>query len=367
MKKHFFPLLILNILLISCILTGCSRNEKYGIIFSAMGTNSKGANIYRIQNDQTSVISSTDDTVPFFFRILYIDKDGKNIYAKYYESGTESLYVIENEGPIKNIFTMPQGIGDISISPKGDKVIIFDYTDTFFLGDLIDDNVKNLINIMGVDTLTSENLTWSPDEKQIAIVSSIALSSIKKYNKYATYTEVYTINLSSRQMYKLTDVALGCGYPEWSTSGKWIAVSCRGEADPSQKLILVANDGSVSKTISCEKDNSKAGNPGTYSWSPDGNYLAYICQSTMQSFLYYSLADGSNGRLVPFPSTMNIIDISEVVWTPDSKSLVMLGTDFLNDTPEEKVFLANLDGSYVKVLNEGLSEYHDLHVYENGN
>jgi Tol biopolymer transport system component len=334
-----------------------------------MDTNSKGANIYRIQNNRTSEIGSTDDTVPFFFRILYVDKGGKNIYAKYYKAGSLSLYRIENEGPIKKIFTMPQGIGDISISPRGDKVIIFDDTGTIFLGDLSDDSVNNITDIISLDNKSpaAENITWSPDEKYIAFTIVTDLSSIKNHNKYTIYTEVYAIDLSSRQMYKLTDVALGCGYPEWSISGKWIAVSCVGEADPSQKLILVANDGTVSKTISCEKDNSKAGYPGTYSWSPDGNYLAYICQSSMQSFLYYSLADGSNGRLVPFPSTMNITDISEVVWTPDSKSLVMLGTDFLNDTPEEKVFFANLDGSYVKVLNEGLSEYHDLHVYEDGN
>lgn len=119
-----------------------------------------------------------------------------------------------------------------------------------------------------------DQAAFSPDEKQIAFVSSRA----------AGYANLWLLDLASGKQRALTTGQGGDFRPAWSPDGKWIAFSSDRDSDlPDAKgrwerlhiasIFLIHPDGSGLKRLT-PKDENFCGSP---KWSADGKSLIAYC------------------------------------------------------------------------------------------
>jgi len=162
----------------------------------------------------------------------------------------------------------------------------------------------------------------------------------------------------------LTDGSMGCFGPKWSPNNKWIAVTCKNVDDLVDSLILLSPDGRDKKIL------QEDGLCYSYDWSDDGKLIAYLCFSGGKTNIFYSKVDEIGQNVVPNLILKNINEISDIVWTPDGKNLIMVITIMKNiDTIpivyEDKLFITNLDGSDQRILDDQLENYQNLQIFKN--
>jgi Tol biopolymer transport system component len=373
-------LLSLIFMAISCFLiTSCSNNPSFSLVFTAYDPQTDATGVYQFKSGDNSIslLTSVKD-LWLLLRIVDVSHDGKTIYANYFSNETlnlgrenrvDALFLVNKGKPLQEILNLPEGISDAKLSPGGNQIAIVDEQKSagLWVGnakDLKSDNLKLVASSLWT-SLAPSSIAWSPDGEYLAYTKYVGCST--DCNKYALYTEIYLINILNHQTQKLTDVTQGCIAPQWAATGKWIAMICMGMDDPSGKIIIVSPDG---KNINTIKNNGAGlANILSYAWSPDGKLIAYICLNGNTATIHYSQADGTKEKIIPISLIKNIDNISEIVWTPDGKHLIILAGNRPDpeNNPEkynEQILITDLDGSDERILDNGLEDYNDLHIYE---
>lgn len=237
-------------------------------------------------------------------------------------NGKWQVFVINPDGSgLKQVTSIPGGIGDPAISPDGRSIVT-------------NDGVKKIyvMNADGTDVRTIyEGATeagwpaWSFDSKKIVFASRIggykqlfemnadgtgltrltnshaedlapayspdgtrvAFSS----NRLGTW-EIYALTLANGQVDQLTnlgDVA-GQGWPSWSPDGRAIAFESLGKANE-RDIFTMNADGTGVKNLT----NSSAYD-GAPVWSPDGQYIAFASNQAGTLDIFIMRNDGSQVR-----------------------------------------------------------------------
>jgi TolB protein len=122
--------------------------------------------------------------------------------------------------------------------------------------------------------------------------------------------------------------------PNWSPDRRTIVYTANNDAGGSQIHVINAN-GSNDHAVT--KDGGYAG-----SWSPDGQYIAFISDRTGGPQLFVMNADGSNvSQLTDDPQS----EATEPSWSPDGRI-----TFVYNKSGSGAVWLINIDGSSAQQL-----------------
>lgn len=366
---------IVLILVIACsLLAGCVREPSYGLIFTAFDPKTDTVGIYQLsENGQKASMITTLDEAQIFSRITDISADGKRILVvkpskgTYEPNGTvntPALFYLDDREPILEEIQLPQGVINAALSPDGQQIAVSD-SNSLWVGMSEDIRRENLQLIEQSQYIFPNSISWSPDGKYIAYTKSIDWSTVSKtYEKYAFYTETDIVNLTTLEIQMLTDGSMGCFGPKWSPNNKWIAVTCKNVDDLVDSLILLSPDGRDKKIL------QEDGLCYSYDWSDDGKLIAYLCIGGGKTNIFYSKVDEIGQNVVPNLILKNINEISDIVWTPDGKNLIMVMTIMKNiDTIpivyEDKLFITNLDGSDQRILDDQLENYQNLQIFKN--
>lgn len=365
---------IVLLLVIVCVLVaGCVREPTYGLIFTAIDPKTNSVGIYQLrENDHTASIITILDEAQIFSHITDISADGKRIVVvKPSEetndpngiTKTSAIFYLDEGEPIKEKLCLPQSVTNAELSPDGQQIAISD-SNSLWVGMSEDIRRESLKLIDQSQYISPNSISWSPDGKYIAYTKSIDWSTVSEtYNKYAFYTETNIVNLTTFENQILTDGSMGCYNPKWSPNNKWIALTCKNVEDLVDSFILLSPDGTDKKIL------QEDGLWYSYDWSDDGKLIAYLSYDGGKTRLFYTRVDEISQKVVPISILKNINEISDIVWTPDGKHLIMVITIMKNidTTPivyEDKLFITNLDGSDQRILDDQLEYYQNLQIYE---
>ncbi len=144
---------------------------------------------------------------------------------------------------------------------------------------------------------------WTPDGQNILFTS-------KRFGNY----DIYSFNVNTNSVKRLTFSSSMDRFPSISPNGKWVAYySGRGMS------IVSINGGTVHSIAS----DVKADNQGP-SWSPSGRYIAYINDSLPMKPIYIVDLRTKKSRKLNLKSFLH----ESVKWSPDGKYLAF--TSFMN-------------------------------------
>jgi Tol biopolymer transport system component/imidazolonepropionase-like amidohydrolase len=177
--------------------------------------------------------------------------------------------------------------------------------------------------------------SWSPDGKQIAFLltdsRSVWGSSLLSVINANPYELVSSITPASVPKIKTLHTPLFTpSKPSWSANGNYIAVSTLQPysmrfREGISKILLISLDGKPDRYISPLANRTLAtrGKNGPV-WSPDGKNMAYI-----QDGVLWIVPVNDEGSPIGFPKKLTTQLADAPSWTGDSKSLVFLSVDKL--------------------------------------
>jgi len=194
--------------------------------------------------------------------------------------------------------------GDPSWSPKGDKLVFVSNRsgngDLWILDMTANKSEPRQITFNpGIDF----SPTWSPDGSHIIFTS-------KRFNNY----EIYSFNIHTDSLKRLTMSKKMERFPSCSPNGKWVAFY--SERNISIVPIL---GGKIRLLASDVKPDS-----GGPSWSPDSRYIAYIYDKEPMKPIYITDIEDGSTKKIKLPSFLH----DSVKWSPDGQSLLF--TSFMN-------------------------------------
>ncbi|NMH69524.1 S9 family peptidase [Bacillus sp. RO3] len=237
------------------------------------------------------------------------------------------------------------------------------------------------------------NPVWSPCGKQIAfsirmrqgetfekkecdkeklkpfITTSMKYKSDDRGFDDNCYSQIVLVDVSSKQVKRITDDVYDYTLHSWSPDGKQIALS----ADRTEDRDLSFQSDLYTfhlETKEYKKTNEQSGYYGEARWSPDGKYLAYIGHgrefenATHNKVWLHDMETGhsiclTDGMDVPVGDYLNSDSIqgssqAGIVWSKDNESFYFLASDAGNTV----LYYAHIEGAiYPALLQE------EQHVY----
>ncbi len=188
---------------------------------------------------------------------------------------------------------------------------------------LVDQKTKNEKQIVAGVVY---NLKWSPDGKFLAYDKMVPCE--KLYHGRETYRDggrwMYSIKDNKERRIPFSD------YYEWSPQMNLLA----GNQYYGDSLKLVVYDAESSRTLVLDK--TLFFEPWNFSWSPDGNMLAYVVAtkasghiqlSPIESEVFVINCDGSGKTKITHTPEPEL----QVKWLPDGKSIVV---ERFKETPD---------------------------------
>lgn len=159
-----------------------------------------------------------------------------------------------------------------------------------------------------VVSLSYPNITWSPDGHWIAFVGTDFSKPISLY----AYEDIYIVKSDGTALRRLTyspyynkrDIA-------WSPDGKHLLVAMG--INKSDLYIIDSVNGEIIKRLTSSGDNYVA------VWSPDGDKIAYLEDSTL---LIMNVIDKATEQ-VNIPSDYHVLDIS---WSPTGEKIAYVAS-----------------------------------------
>jgi TolB protein len=179
------------------------------------------------------------------------------LYAGFREENVYEIYSLSIKDGTEDRLTNRMGIlTSPEYSPDRQKIVFTrnkPATNQFqiMVMDANGDNPDNIPQIDGWDT------TWSPDGKRILFASG-----------RSGLTQLFTVNLSGRQLTQITNLPAIRGRSDWSPDGQFI-VTYSGEAWHREIYIMNA-DGSNVRQLTPSGGNSQGP-----SFSPDGKWVVF--------------------------------------------------------------------------------------------
>lgn len=179
-------------------------------------------------------------------------------------------------------------------------------------------------------SLSGLNITaaYSPDGSQLAFATSQDGNS-----------EIYTLDVQSKALTRLTTHSGGDLSPSWSPTGRELVfVSDRGGGP---QLYLMSADGSNVRRLTFEGDYNAAP-----AWSPRGNSIAYVCRTEDKQYKLCVITPDGQKRMQITAGTG--VDDSPS-WSPDGRHLVFSSTN----EGKSHLYMSNSDGTELERLTSG--------------
>ncbi len=263
-------------------------------------------------------------------------RNGKLVY--YEGAGREPLTwlsVIDADGIDQHRLLNVQDLdlSSVSISPDGTKVLVV-YRDsrvvtTPFQGsarqdtfrfsaiDSINTATGEVRHLASVDNMSIDRAVYSPDGRRIAFVG--------RTDDPDTHFNIYIMNADGSGRRRLTDLEWGLNPfepPRWSPDGRQILYSYEtvfiDDITHYDDIFVV----DVTSGRSTNLTSSPNEDDGHYSWSPDGQWIAFSSISTIDRWGVCVMdANGGNRREVAGHA-------GSPSWLPDSRHLLASGTNY---------------------------------------
>jgi Tol biopolymer transport system component len=206
-----------------------------------------------------------------------------------------------------------------SIRDQRDLIAFKDFdetedTVTIFLVHQDGTSLTKLVTLSG--DLLRRGYSWSHDGNQIAF-SHAPQERFKL--KYLDYFQIYTIDIYSGDLHRVTNGLEDHTYPVWSPDGHRITFF----SGPEYLLSIADIDGSEERYLSTDPRIGR-----DYSWSPEGTRIAYEIGDPPFNFSIWLMdANGENAHqfeteYLDFGTEYNYTAIPE--WMPDGDHLVFL-------------------------------------------
>jgi Tol biopolymer transport system component len=184
--------------------------------------------------------------------------------------------------------------------------------------------------------------SWSPDGRRLAFTSGFVQGNPGN-------SEIYVVNVDGSGQQKLTRDPGPDQDPAWSPDGRTIAFRSYRDERPLggrrwQKVMYVMNtDGSEQRKLT-RLSNSD----GSFSWSPDGQRIAFVSDRDGNDEVYVIHADGTGLRNL----TRNPARDGHPVWSPDGRTIGFVSGRGGN----RDIYVMNADGSQQRNLTRGLNQ-----------
>ena len=225
------------------------------------------------------------------------------------ESGTNRKVTVgihyDNPNLHSTFKNVKEYIGNYSLSPTG-KRALFEARGDIFSVPVDKGEIQNLTNTQGI---REQSPSWSPDGKQIAFYSDAT-------GEYELYLLENKKGAEARQITRNSSAWKHA--PEWSPLSSHLVYS-----DRTMKLWLV----DIASGMQTAIDEGSAEEITDYSWSPDGDWIAYSKSSpNYQSALWaYQLSTGQKQQL-----TDDIFSDNSPLFSRDGKFLFFLSNRDFN-------------------------------------
>mgnify|MGYP002410524493 FL=1 len=218
-----------------------------------------------------------------FFRILSLDAN------------------VVNKGLLNSIIT-DKNPSSLSIAPDNDEIAVT--TQKLNTLQIFPINDPSPVVLIGGNASTGtipNSLSWSPDDRFIAVTSSSNTLQIFSFNGVSTPNLVSSIGTGSTPRSVI-----------WSPDNKFIAlVSGNG-------LEIYSFDGVG--TLSLVNTTILIDNPEEISWSPDGRFIALFCSTLIQIFAF----DGYNNLIQVGNDLLFSGDILSGKWSYDGRFIAIV-------------------------------------------
>ena len=205
--------------------------------------------------------------------------------------------------------------------------------------------------------ISIKSFDWSPDSKRLAISAYSDVTNSANY----LMTDIYIIDVSSRQVRPLVTTPGMDEQPKWSPDGQWIAFgSQRGKEDwmYTTTISVVAADGSSAPRYIGERElNRVSGSQNVpVRWTADGKFVDTQAAHDLSTHLFrVSVEDGSARRITP-RADRHYEDFS---YSRDGKRVAMIAQGV--GVPPE-VFVADADTMNLWRVTDCNPEWQQLRV-----
>jgi len=210
------------------------------------------------------------------------------------------------------------------------------------------------------------NLKWSPDGKQLAFYSNLALNSTDALNANGT-DNIWRINADGKDLKPLTKfINAGSWNPDWSRDGTQIIFSSNRALDLTDakntngtyNIWRMNTDGTGLKSLT----TSTVASSGSPRWSPKGlwivfvSYLAFDLVNALGTKNIWRMNFDGTGLKPLTKATAKGADSAEPSWSRDASWIgfsslrALNGADASNGGGPENIWRVDVDGTGLKPL-----------------